>query len=79
MHTACDLDLPLQADLSTQTHTHAHTHTHTHTHTPFHYPQRLGLRVGRTWAFNSKLPITPGVYDESQFAGLDFVVYAAGK
>ncbi|GAX81830.1 hypothetical protein CEUSTIGMA_g9258.t1 [Chlamydomonas eustigma] len=41
--------------------------------------KRLGLRVGRTWAFNSKLPSEPGVYDEGQLEALDFIIYAAGR
>ncbi|KAG1669384.1 hypothetical protein FOA52_004035 [Chlamydomonas sp. UWO 241] len=40
---------------------------------------RLGMRVGRTWAFNDRLPQLPGEYDETQFRGLDFVIYAAGR
>ena len=55
----------------------------THPHTPIVHAlihtQRLGLRVGRTWAFNSGLPDLPGQYDEAQFEALDFVVYAAGR
>ena len=43
------------------------------------YIQRLGLKVGRTWAFNSGLPNLPGQYDEEQFEALDFVIYAAGR
>ncbi|MED6109868.1 hypothetical protein PIB30_037526 [Stylosanthes scabra] len=43
-----------------------------------------GLRVARTWAFNDgpnyrALQVSPGVYDESVFRGLDFVVSEAGK
>ena len=41
--------------------------------------QRLGMRVGRTWAFNSGLPNQPGVYDEEQMEALDFTIYAAGR
>ena len=43
------------------------------------FPQRLGMRVGRTWAFNRGLPNQPGVYDEEQMEALDFVIYAAGR
>ncbi|MEW5303710.1 MAG: hypothetical protein WDW36_006376 [Sanguina aurantia] len=39
----------------------------------------LGMRVGRCWAFNSKMPSGPGLYDEAQFESLDYVIYAAGR
>eukprot|EP00798_Chlamydomonas_sp_ICE-L_P015113 gene15113-21169_t len=42
-------------------------------------PQRLGMTVARCWAFNSKMPEAPGIYDEDQMQGLDFLVYAAAK
>ncbi|XP_078435205.1 mannan endo-1,4-beta-mannosidase 5-like [Wolffia australiana] len=42
-----------------------------------------GLGVCRTWAFSDggdkALQISPGVYDESVFQGLDFVISEAGK
>ncbi|KAL0540519.1 hypothetical protein IC582_020527 [Cucumis melo] len=42
-----------------------------------------GLTVCRTWAFNDggfhALQISPGVYDESVFQGLDFVIFEARK
>lgn len=41
--------------------------------------QRLGLRVARTWAFNEGMPASAGVYDETQFQGLDYVVATAGS
>jgi len=41
--------------------------------------QGLGLKVGRTWAFNTGLPKAAGVYDETQFKGLDYVVAAAAR
>ncbi len=28
---------------------------------------RLGMKVGRTWAFNSRMPAAPGEYDADQF------------
>ncbi|KAG2434648.1 hypothetical protein HXX76_007542 [Chlamydomonas incerta] len=41
--------------------------------------QRLGMRVGRWWAFNRGLPLNPGEYDEDQFLGLDYTLYLAAK
>ncbi|GLI67220.1 hypothetical protein VaNZ11_011144, partial [Volvox africanus] len=41
--------------------------------------QRLGMRVGRMWAFNKGLPVRPGEYDEDQFLGLDYCIYLASK
>ncbi|WOL14285.1 mannan endo-1,4-beta-mannosidase 5-like [Canna indica] len=43
-----------------------------------------GLTVGRTWAFNDgggdrALQVSPGVYDERVFQGLDFVISEAKK
>ncbi|KAL6759924.1 glycoside hydrolase superfamily [Haematococcus lacustris] len=40
--------------------------------------KRLGMRVVRTWGFNSRMPAAPGVYDEEQFQALDFIIYASG-
>jgi len=44
----------------------------------------MGLRVIRTWAFNdgsgwNALQIAPGVYDETVFEGLDYVLYRASE
>ena len=41
--------------------------------------QRLGLKVGRVWAFNSRLPFGPDQYDEAQFRHLDYIVSSAAK
>ncbi|KAL2609707.1 hypothetical protein R1flu_028280 [Riccia fluitans] len=43
----------------------------------------LGLNVGRTWAFNDgadrALQISPGIYGEKAFQGLDYAIAQAGK
>ncbi len=31
--------------------------------------QRLGMRVGRWWAFNKGMPLNKGEYDEDQVGG----------
>lgn len=41
--------------------------------------QRLGMTVVRTWAFNTAFPSAPGVYDDTQGLGLDYVVAEAGR
>ncbi|KXZ54659.1 hypothetical protein GPECTOR_4g725 [Gonium pectorale] len=41
--------------------------------------QKLGMRVGRWWAFNKALPANPGEYEEDQFLGLDYTLYLASK
>ncbi|CAN0885049.1 Mannan endo-1,4-beta-mannosidase 1, partial [Linum grandiflorum] len=48
----------------------------------FREASRVGMNVARTWAFNDGvggLQISPGVYDEKVFKGLDFVISEAGK
>lgn len=45
----------------------------------FESAQRMGLTVARTWAFNYAMPAAPGVYDETQFRRLDFIVQQAGN
>ncbi|CAA7410461.1 unnamed protein product [Spirodela intermedia] len=52
----------------------------------FRQASRHGLAIARTWAFSdggsgntSALQISPGVYDERVFQGLDFVISEAGK
>lgn len=37
-------------------------------------PQRMGLSVIRTWAFNDGLPKQRYTYDQRQLAGLDWLV-----
>eukprot|EP00198_Chlamydomonas_reinhardtii_P003088 XP_001692424.1 predicted protein [Chlamydomonas reinhardtii] len=39
--------------------------------------QRLGMRVGRWWAFNRGLPLNPGEYDEDQYRGPEHYLYMA--
>ncbi|KAG6550289.1 hypothetical protein Mapa_008250 [Marchantia paleacea] len=47
----------------------------------FRDAKSLGLNVGRTWAFNDggdrALQISPGVYDEKVFQGLDYAIVQA--
>ncbi|CAN0885069.1 Mannan endo-1,4-beta-mannosidase 1 [Linum grandiflorum] len=48
----------------------------------FRAASKVGMNVVRTWAFNDGvggLQISPGVYDEKVFKGLDFVISEAGK
>ncbi|CAL1379551.1 unnamed protein product [Linum trigynum] len=51
----------------------------------FQQASSVGMNVARTWAFNDgagsykPLQISPGVYDESVFRGLDFVISEAGR
>eukprot|EP01025_Chloroclados_australasicus_P023458 TRINITY_DN2376_c0_g1_i8.p1 TRINITY_DN2376_c0_g1~~TRINITY_DN2376_c0_g1_i8.p1 ORF type:complete len:1394 (-),score=237.96 TRINITY_DN2376_c0_g1_i8:1244-5095(-) len=51
---------------------------------------KAGLTVGRTWGFSlgtgttpeereNRLQLTPGVYDESVFVGLDYALYSAAQ
>lgn len=41
--------------------------------------QRLGMTVGRTWAFNKGLPRSRTEWQEDQFTGLDYMIAAAGQ
>lgn len=52
--------------------------------------QRLGMEVGRTWAFNTDMPKQPNCsktnrsscpleYSQVEFEALDFIIYAAGR
>ncbi|KAG6550288.1 hypothetical protein Mapa_008249 [Marchantia paleacea] len=49
----------------------------------FEDAEKLGLNVGRTWAFSDggdrALQKAPGVYDENVFKALDYAVYQAQK
>nr|XP_043609588.1 putative mannan endo-1,4-beta-mannosidase 9 [Erigeron canadensis] len=49
----------------------------------FKQASKLGMNVVRTWAFsdagNKPLQISPGVYNEDMFKGLDFVISEAKK
>ncbi len=39
----------------------------------------IGIKVIRTWAFNSRMPSSWGQYDEGQFQGLDLIISLARK
>ncbi|CAH9080963.1 unnamed protein product [Cuscuta epithymum] len=50
----------------------------------FKQAQMYNLTIVRTWAFNDNpgnfsLQSSPGVYDQTMFQGLDYVISEAGK
>ncbi|MQL79712.1 hypothetical protein Taro_012164 [Colocasia esculenta] len=51
--------------------------------TAFQQASAYGMNLARTWAFSdggsSPLQVSPGVYNEAMFKGLDFVISEAGK